>query len=622
MQKIVFDFETDGLDTLNPKLVLICYKLDDGPIVATKDINDIKKYLESPDWVKVCHNAKFEISVSKSLGINIVGPYYDTQVAVWLLNEGIPRVETNGEIEYDHRLKPLCSYILNIPGLRTWDQFAKGYPIKEYTEEVYKSNNNKKGYKKGDKKWKTRSSLASEIPPRDLEEYCKQDVDLTGQLWDYCKLILTEYKMIALFQMECGLIPILESMEREGTMVDVPYLTKYKKTLEDELVVVEGELEQIAGCAVNLASPKQIGVLLYDTLKFPIIKRNKPTAKQKEKGIIGQPSTDVKTLEKLAEQNGHPIFTVISKHKGISKILGTYVNCWLNKADKNGRVHFYMKQTTTVSGRFTSDSGQIPKKTTNAKIIRRGIISRPGYTFIQADYEQIEPRISAHVSGDKELIRVFKDGIDIYRATVSAVLNKILADVTDEDRDLGKIIVLANNYGMTKYGLAKKLNIEVDEAGKYIENYFNHYSGVKVWRLETIGKARKRGYTETILGRRSIMSEDLKLPVKHEIRYGRWQDVNKWDRDAAEREASNRPIQGSSQDIIKTAMIRLFKQLSTESRMLLMTHDDLLFEIPDYRVKASVPVIREIMETAIKLRVAIPVEIKTGKNLANMTEVK
>ena len=362
---------------------------------------------------------------------------------------------------------------------------------------------------------------------------------------------------------------------------------------------------------MNLKSSKQLGILLYDMLKLPRLKTTPG----------GKPSTSKSTLTALAHETHHPIFELIFKHRDISKILGTYVNRWLNKRDENDRVHFYINQTATVSGRSGSDSQQIPKRTKTADLIRRAIVARKGCTLIEADYSQLEPRILAHLSGDKKLIKVFMDKVDIYRATVSAVKSIPLEQVTTEDRDLGKVIVLANNYGQTAWGLARKLGIEEEGAQTYLDNYFNHYSGVKVWRMETIDRARRLGFTTTLLGRRSKMSEDIALPPVWKNRYGKWQDVNKWRREASEREASNRPIQGSSQDIIKRAMRDIFARLSGESRLLMMVHDSLLFEIPTERVANSIPIIRQLMENAIPLCVPIPVEIKIGSNLAEMEKV-
>ncbi len=594
---IVLDIETDNVDPLNPKLVGYSWTVNDlSDIGWSTNIMLLKDALESPDYIKVCHNLKFELGYLKSLGINMVPPYADTMIMAWVLNMGVAKAAD----VTSYRLKELENLWLGIER-EDFNKLSKRFAVSAPTKRIKKD---------GTPAMRKRNAVSSEIPENELAPYCKADVSGTYKLYKLFseKMTPQDWKI---HDREMALIPIYESMERNGVLMDKAYLEKYER-------VIDGKLEEIQtalGTELNISSPKQLIDLLYKELKLPIL----------DKTPKGEPSTGKWALKKLMRQ--------CLEHKGqIKQIIAyrtwrkyrdTYVRTWVkNIHASDGRVHFNINPIGAHSGRISSPSQQIPKKTENAGDVRRGIIAPPGNVLVEADYSQIEPRIMAHLTSDPKLTAIFNEGKDIYKYVAGAALGVKPEDVTEEQRVTGKVLVLAINYGETEWGLADDLEITVKEARGFLDNYFTEFPAVEIYHKEMILKTRKLGYIETIDGTRRTISSNIALPIKWmKNKNGNWVDQNKWKRAEGERQALNLPIQGSAADIIKRAMLSISPRLHKDIKLLLQIHDALLFEMPEDRAKTAVVAIKSSMEHVIKLNVSTPVRVSVGKTLGSMVEV-
>ncbi|MCR4278906.1 MAG: DNA polymerase I [bacterium] len=401
---------------------------------------------------------------------------------------------------------------------------------------------------------------------------------------------------------EIPLISILGSMENVGIKIDTSYFktlsTRFKKTRAR----LEKEMEEMAGEPFNPASPQQLAHILFDVLEIsPVgIKRGKT-------GI----STAATELAKLEGQ--HPIVEKISEFREVAKLLSTYVDALPNLADRDGRVHTTYNQALTATGRLSSSNPNlqnIPIRTELGREIRRGFISKEGYSLLACDYSQIELRIVAALANDKIMLQAFRDKKDIHTATAAAILNIREEDVTREQRRSAKAINFGVVYGQGPHGLAKTAGISFGEAQEFIANYFTIYSGVYDYLQKTKGKARDLGYVETLFGRRRTMMDI--------------HSSNRQVRTSAERMAINMPVQGTAADLLKLAMIEIAKQLpkvSSKTKMLLQVHDELVFEVPDNEVATVTPKIQNIMVHASDIGVPIVVDAKVGKNWDEMKGV-
>ena len=615
MNIIVLDLETDNVDPLNPKLVgwamKRCHKeivyvdmrnLRDSEMLSQENylLEALRTACESPDWIKVCHNLKFELAYLKSLGITMCPPYADTMVLAWILNMGLEKTETSGKQIMSYKLKELEHLWLNIDR-EDFKTLAKRFAVSVPTKRIKKD---------GTPCMRKRPAVSSEIPVEELALYCKADVSGTFQLYELMSNKMNECS-IKVNAREMKLIPIYEQMERNGVLIDRAYLQQYEKTIDGKLDGIQNKL----GTDLNLASPKQLTKLLYEELKLPILDKTKK----------GDPSTGKWAIKKLIRQSpeNKGVLKDILEYRTWRKYRDTYVRQWIESVHPiDGRVHFSINPIGAHSGRISSRSQQIPKRTENAGDVRKAIIAPEGRVLCEFDYSQIEPRIMAHYSCDPKLLDIFNSGKDVYRYVAGAALRIDPDKITKAQRDIGKVLVLAINYGETAWGLADNLDISVEEAQSFLDNYFVEFPYVKIYQKEIILKTKKLGYIETIDGTRRKISSNIGLEVKWaKNKYGAWTDHNKWKRAEAERQALNLPIQGSAADIIKRAMIAIAPKLHKDIKLLLQIHDALLFEMPESRVKTAVPVIKNIMENVIKLKVKTPVGASVGVNLGSMMEV-
>ncbi len=395
-------------------------------------------------------------------------------------------------------------------------------------------------------------------------------------------------------EIELPLAEVLAQMEHNGVFVDVNFLKGLGKEIEKKLDAVKKRIYEIAGEPFNLNSPKQLAHILFEKLGLPPIKRTKTGY-----------STSAEVLIKLANQ--HELPRLILEYRELFKVKSTYVDALIAAVNPDtGRIHPTFHQTGTVTGRLScSDPNlqNIPIRSDIGRELRRAFTAPAGSVILSADYSQIELRILAHVSGDENLIKAFKDGADIHAATASAIFGKPPEQIDSSERRKAKVVNFGITYGMSPFGLAKELSISPEEAAIIIFNYFASYPGVQKWIENTLQQAREKGYVTTIFGRRRYIPE-LNVP-------------NRQVREMAERTAVNAPIQGSAADIIKKAMVelhRVMKKRKFRSKMMLQIHDELVFEVPESELDEFKEVVRDIMENVVELKVPLVVDIGIGQN--------
>ncbi len=421
-------------------------------------------------------------------------------------------------------------------------------------------------------------------------------------LWQLQPLLvqrLQEEETLSIFErIEMPLVPILAEMEWHGVRVDAPYLQELSTQLGDEMERVAQEIYTLAGEEFNISSPKQLGTILFEKLKLPVIKKTKTGY-----------STDSEVLQTLASE--HPIALKIVEYRELSKLRSTYAEALPKLVNPlTGRIHTKLNQTVTATGRLSSSEPNlqnIPIRTEAGRKIRRAFIADEGYRLLSLDYSQIELRILAHMSGDPMLMDAFERGEDIHTATASILFGLPPEQIDKELRRRAKTVNYAVLYGMSDYGLSQELGISVSEARQIIAHYFQRFPKVKAFTEQILEEARQKGYVRTLLGRKRP------IPELH--------SANRNERLAAERAAINMPFQGTAADIMKLAMIRVWNrlpELEPRARMLLQVHDELLMEVPAGTEATLAPVIAHEMEHADSLRVPLTVEAKAGDNWRDM----
>ncbi|MFH1407270.1 MAG: DNA polymerase I [Candidatus Omnitrophota bacterium] len=439
---------------------------------------------------------------------------------------------------------------------------------------------------------------------QDAGESAESRAHVSMQLFEVLNENLKEKDMMELFyDIEMPLVSVLASMERAGVSLDTQYLKKLSCEMDEKLKRIACEIYDIAGCDFNINSPKQLSVVLFEKLKLPVVK----------KGKTG-PSTDVEVLETLASKHALP--AAILKYREYSKLKSTYVDALpaLVNPDTQ-RVHTSFNQTVTATGRLSSSEPNlqnIPIRTKEGQRIRKAFIPRDkDSVLLSADYSQIELRILAHVSGDTVLSEAFNKNTDIHTYTASLIFGVKENQVTTQQRDIAKTVNFGIVYGMSAYGLSKELNIDTAQAGQFIDSYFLRYPKVKEYLNAQIEHARGKGYVMTLSRRRryipDISSENQNI------------------RSFAERSAINMPVQGSAADLIKVAMVNIYRELSAaglKSKMILQVHDELVFEAQKSELDAVARLVKEKMENAMKLSVPVRVKISAGKNWLEMEEIK
>lgn len=392
-------------------------------------------------------------------------------------------------------------------------------------------------------------------------------------------------------KMELPLMAVLADMEQIGLRVDLPWLESFKIVLEKELQRLQEEIDRIAGAPVNVNSPKQLGALLFEQLRIPPVKKTKTGY-----------STDEEVLEEIAHL--HPVAAKILEFRANSKLKGTYVDNLLLMADEHAKVHSYLDQTGTVTGRLSSSSPNlqnIPVRTEKGRQLRRAFCAAPGHVLLSIDYSQIDLRVLAHESNDPVLVQAFKDGGDIHTQTAAQIFGVMPLMVTDEMRSGAKAINFGIIYGQGPMGLSQALQISLRQAKEYIDNYFQNFKGVRHWIDENIAKARSNGYVKTMLGHVRYLPE-FNMGVANLAAF-------------AQRAAINTIVQGGSADIIKKAMIDIFEELrGSETQMIMQVHDELIFETPEKNLRETAALLKDKMQNAVKLRVPLLVSAKAGKN--------
>jgi len=570
LKSFCFDTETTGLDPNSSELVgmSFAHKPGEAWYVALPDnYNDasrltriFKPVLENPKIQKIGQNIKFDISILKWYDIDVQGPIFDTMIAHYLLQPDLR-----------HNMDYLSETYLNY----------KPMPISNLIG----------------KKGKNQLSMR-DVDLKLITEYAAEDADVTLQLKQLFEPELKEPVTLKLFdEIEMPLVPVLASMEAEGVKLDVKALSAYSKKLEQYIGETEKNIFRHAGEEFNIASPKQLGDILFDKLKID----EKP-----KKTKTGQYSTGEDILLRLS--NKHEIIKEILEYRSLTKLKSTYVDALpalVNKRD--GRIHTSYNQAVAATGRLSSNNPNlqnIPIRTEKGREIRKAFIPRnEEYTLLAADYSQIELRIIAHLSGDMNMVEAFNQNQDIHTATAAKVYSIEPDAVTKEMRRSAKMVNFGLIYGISAFGLSQRLDIPRKEAADIIDNYFTQYSGIKTYMDRQIEYARKHGYVETIMGRRRYLK-----------------DINSANgvvRGFAERNAINAPIQGSSADMIKIAMINIFEEFnkrSLKSKMILQVHDELVFDVHKKELKSVQEIVQDKMPNAIKLSVPVVIDMNTGSN--------
>lgn len=578
-----FDCETDSLDTMSASLVgfslctipgkavyvplVLTDALFSDPLISKQDaLAQIARLFTDKDITVVMHNGKFDYEVLRTNGIALKGGEYpspsckiaDTMVAAWLLDPD----KTGGA---SYALEYLAEKNLALSGIEYDDIVPKG------------------------------GSFA-DVPLDKAADYGAEDADFTLQLWHLFRERLEKNKLLNLFiDVEMKLLPILAEMELRGIHVNTKALDKYDAELTGEIETVQKEIYEIVGHEFNIASPKQLQEILFEELKLPHGKKTKTGY-----------STDTTVLEELSAY--HPVPQKILTYREKTKLQSTYVEALPKLCDKNKRLHTNYMQTGTATGRLSSrdpNLQNIPVRNEDGRRIRSAFTALPNTHLISADYSQIELVVLAHLSGDKNMCKAFSEGVDIHRATASLLFSTPPEKVTADERRVAKTINFGIIYGMSAFRLARDLGISRTQAASFIEHYFTQYSSIRHFIDSTISFAETHGYVETIFGRRrKIININSK---------------NKTEKAAAERIAVNTPVQGSAADIVKQAMLDVDSSLRKEkngARLLLQVHDELIFECPSEKsvLDATIDMIRNKMEGAVKLSVPLRVSIEAGKN--------
>ena len=569
LPSICFDTETTGMDPITSDVVGLSFAAKEGeaywvPIskdkaAAQTQIDIFRPIFENENIEKVGQNLKFDILGLKSFGVEVKGKLFDTMIAHYLISP-----ESRHGMDYlaEVYLKYDTIHIDELIGAKGKNQLSMG-----------------------------------DLNPADITDYACEDADVTLKLKNILAKELEENNLKKLFEdIECPLIYVLVDMEWNGVRLDMEALKSLSDELTKELYDIENEISKLAGIEFNINSPKQIGEVLFDRLK--IVDKPKKTS-------TGQYKTSEDELEKL--RNKHPIIEKILQQRGLRKLLSTYVDAFPQLVNpKTGKIHTSFNQTVAATGRLSSTNPNlqnIPIRDARGKEMRRVFIPDEGCTFVSADYSQIELRIMAHLSEDKNLVDAFNVGEDIHAATSAKIYNVPLEDVSSDMRRKAKTANFGIIYGISVFGLSERLNIPRAEAKELIDGYFATYPGVKRYMDESIEKAREKQYVETIYGRKRYVN-----------------DINSRNatvRGYAERNAINAPIQGSAADIIKIAMINIFNRLKREnlkSKMILQVHDELNLNVPMDEKNRVMQLVEEEMENACKLNVPLKTDCAAGRN--------
>jgi DNA polymerase I len=568
---VCFDTETTGIDALNAELVGMSFSWQKGEAFyvsfpenqeeAQVLVDKFKPFFENENIEKIGQNIKYDLKILSHYGVQIKGKLFDTMIAHYLIN---PDMRHNMDVLSETYLK---------------------YSPKSIEDLIGKKGKNQKSMR--------------DVSLEEIKEYAAEDADITFQLKQNFSPILDKAETKKLFdEIEIPLIPVLAAMELEGINLDVPFLKEMSVEMAKESASLEQKIYETAGEKFNLASPKQLGDVLFDKMKIG-------GAKQK-KTKTGQYATGEEILSYLANDN--PIVKDILDWRQMVKLQSTYIDALPNQVDKKtGRVHTDYMQTVAATGRLSSNNPNlqnIPIRTERGRLIRKAFIARDeNYTLVSADYSQIELRIIAALSGEENMIKAFQNNEDIHRSTAAKVFNVPLEEVTKEQRSNAKTVNFGIIYGVSAFGLSNQTSLSRKESAELIDAYYATYPKLKSYMSNQVDFARENGYVQTVLGRRRYL-KDIN-------------SANMMVKSGAERNAVNAPIQGSAADIIKIAMINIHKKLTSEnwkSKMLLQVHDELVFDVHNSELEKIKPMIKHEMENAFKMDVPLDVEIGVGEN--------
>ncbi|TNJ33064.1 DNA polymerase I [Arenimonas terrae] len=572
---VAFDTETDSLDPMRANLVGLSFAIEAGkacyipvghdypgaPAQLPRDsvLGALRPVLEDAGKAKLGQHGKYDLHVLRRHGVTVRGYAEDTMLESFVYNAGGLR----------HDMDTLAQKYL-------------GYETIKYEQVAGKG---------------AKQILFSQVALDDATKYAAEDADITLRLHQVlsAKLAAVPSLQSVYRDIEMPLVPVLERMEFTGVLVDVAELRRQSADLSQRMLAAQQRAHDIAGRAFNLDSPKQLGALLFEELKLPALVKT-PT---------GAPSTNEEALEAIADQ--HELPRLILEYRGLAKLRNTYTDKLPEMVNPDtGRVHTSYHQAGAATGRLSSNDPNlqnIPIRTEDGRRIRTAFIAPPGKQIVACDYSQIELRIMAHLSEDPGLLRAFESGQDVHRATAAEVFGTTVDKVTGDQRRAAKAINFGLMYGMSAFGLARQLGIGRGEAQDYIALYFARYPGVRDYMERVRQQAREQGYVETVFGRR------LQLNEIH--------SRNQAQRAGAERAAINAPMQGTAADIIKRAMVSVDAWLAGQggrATMLMQVHDELVFEAEADFVDVLVPEVRRRMAAAAELKVALVVDVGTGKN--------
>ena len=568
--------ETDSLDVFSAKIAGIAVSFEqkkayyisvnhlDSVLDEKAVIEKLRLVFEDKQIRKIAQNIKFDTMVLRQHGIIPENLYFDTMIAAYLIDSSTSQ----------HNLDNLALEYLNYKTVKI--------------EEIIGSGKNQK--------------KMTELKADEVFQYACEDADITLRLMKIFQKKLKELDLESVFhKIEMPLVSVLISMEEHGIKLDTDLLDSLSHQLTGEISDLQSEIFKLAECEFNINSPQQLGEILFDRLEIhKVLNMRKP-----KRTKTGQYSTSEQVLERYQR---HDLPKKILLYRKLTKLKNTYVDALPGLIHtKTGRVHTSFNQTVAATGRLSSvnpNLQNIPIRTDIGKEMRKAFIpARDDSVIMSADYSQIELRIMAHLSGDEKMRKSFEQELDIHSATAAQILHLPLNKVDEDSRRKAKAINFGIIYGMSKYGLANRLEISVEEAEKFIYEYFATYPKIQDFMRNTIISANKSGYVRTIKGR---------------IRYlPQIRSANRQLREFAERTSINTPIQGSAADLIKIAMINIYNEMNKrglKSKMILQVHDELVFEVPDKEVKTMRQLVQNKMEAAMKLNIPIKVEIGIGKN--------
>ena len=568
-QILCLDTETTSINPIDAELVGLSFSVEEGKAFyvaipaerkkAERIVNIFKPLYESTKILKIGQNIKYDMEVLMNYGVRLAAPMFDTMLAHYVLQP-----------EQKHNMDILAETLLNYQTIH----------IDELIGPKGKSQKNMR-----------------DISPADICDYAAEDADITLRLYNVLKPRLKEADVEDLFyNIEMPLVPVLAEMEMNGVLLDTNALAETSKVFTDRMTQIEKNIYELAGHQFNIASPKQVGEVLFGEMK--IVDKPKKTK-------TGQYVTSEEVLQQLRSKA--PIVDHILEHRGLKKLLGTYVDALPKLINPHtGHIHTSFNQAVTATGRLSSSDPNlqnIPVRGEDGKEIRKCFIPEPGCLFFSADYSQIELRVMAHLSGDKNMIEAFREGYDIHAATAARIYKEDINNVTRDQRTKAKRANFGIIYGITVFGLAERLEISRDEAKQLIDGYFETFPQVHNYMEKAKQLAREHGYAETFFHRRRYLPDI----TSH----------NATVRNFAERNAINAPIQGSAADIIKIAMIRIYERFRREgikSKMILQVHDELNFSVLPEEKEQVEKIVLEEMQNAYTLQVPLVADSGWGNN--------